>query len=63
MGPQRPPALAERYLEKIAAPAKHLVWFEHSGHNPCYEEPDRFNAFMAGTVLRAGVTPNEIQRS
>jgi pimeloyl-ACP methyl ester carboxylesterase len=55
--------LAERYLEKIAAPAKHLVWFEHSGHNPCYEEPDRFNAFMAGTVLRAGVTPNEMQRS
>jgi len=26
-------------------------WFEHSGHNPCYDEPDRFNAFMTGTVL------------
>jgi pimeloyl-ACP methyl ester carboxylesterase len=46
-----PPALAERYLEKLTAPVKHLEWFEHSGHNPCYEEPDRFNAFLTETVL------------
>jgi pimeloyl-ACP methyl ester carboxylesterase len=46
-----PPALAERYLGKVTAPAKHLQWFEHSGYNPCYEEPERFNAFMTGTVL------------
>jgi hypothetical protein len=26
-------------------------WCEHSGHNPCYEEVGRFNAFMTGTVL------------
>ena len=45
------PALAERYLEKLAAPAKHLEWFEHSGHNPCHEEPGLFNTFMTGTVL------------
>ena len=49
------PALAERYLEKLAAPAKHLEWFEHSGHNPCYEEPDRFNAFMTGTILAEAI--------
>jgi hypothetical protein len=45
------PALAERYLEKLAAPGKHLEWFVRSGHNPCYEEPGRFNTFMTGTVL------------
>jgi hypothetical protein len=35
------------------APAKHLEWFEHSGHNPCYEEPERFNAFMTGRPDRS----------
>jgi pimeloyl-ACP methyl ester carboxylesterase len=46
-----PPALAEHYLGTLTAPAKHLQWFEHSGHNPCYEEPEHFNTFMTGTVL------------
>jgi pimeloyl-ACP methyl ester carboxylesterase len=44
-------ALADRYLENLTAPAKRLQWFDYSGHNPCYEEPDRFNAFMIQTVL------------
>lgn len=39
------------YLQTLTAPAKHLEWFEHFGHNPCYEEPDRFNTFITGTVL------------
>jgi pimeloyl-ACP methyl ester carboxylesterase len=46
-----PPALAERYLQNLTAPGKHLEWFEHSGHNPCYEESARFNVFMTGVVL------------
>jgi len=56
-----PPALAERYLEKLTAPAKHLEWFERSGHNPCYEESAHFNTFMTGTVL-AEATARTAQR-
>jgi pimeloyl-ACP methyl ester carboxylesterase len=57
-----PPALAEHYLQKLNAPAKHLEWFQRSGHNPCYEEPGRFNAFMTDTVL-AEATADMPQRS
>lgn len=27
---------------KVEAPAKHLVWFEHSAHLPMTEEPGKF---------------------
>lgn len=40
---QVPAALAARYFERIQAPAKRLVWFEQSAHNPPFEEPERFN--------------------
>jgi pimeloyl-ACP methyl ester carboxylesterase len=40
---QVPAVLAARYFERIDAPAKRLVWFEHSAHNPPFEEPERFN--------------------
>ena len=40
---QVPAVLAARYFERIDAPAKHLVWFEQSAHNPPFEEPERFN--------------------
>ena len=39
---QVPSILAERYFEKIDAPMKRLVWFEHSAHNPPFEEPTLF---------------------
>jgi pimeloyl-ACP methyl ester carboxylesterase len=45
------PVLAERYLQALRAPRKQLVWFERSGHNPCFEEAERFNHFMVDTVL------------
>ena len=35
--------LAARYFERIQAPAKRLVWFEQSAHNPPFEEPAHFN--------------------
>lgn len=35
--------IAARYLETLQAPAKKLVWFESSAHNPPFEEPQRFN--------------------
>lgn len=31
--------LAAQYFEQIHAPAKRIVWFEHSGHFPFLEEP------------------------
>jgi proline iminopeptidase len=40
---QVPAVLAARYFERIQAPAKRLVWFEQSAHNPPFEEPERFN--------------------
>jgi proline iminopeptidase len=40
---QVPADLAARYFERIDAPAKRLVWFEQSAHNPPFEEPERFN--------------------
>ncbi|MFP4461182.1 MAG: alpha/beta fold hydrolase [Thermotogota bacterium] len=37
-----PTYLAEVYYEKITAPDKQLVWFEHSGHNPWINESELF---------------------
>ena len=37
--------LAVEYLEKLDAPQKEVIWFEHSAHAPCFEEPDAFNEF------------------
>jgi pimeloyl-ACP methyl ester carboxylesterase len=31
--------LAAQYFEQIRAPAKKIIWFEHSGHFPFLEEP------------------------
>jgi pimeloyl-ACP methyl ester carboxylesterase len=36
---------------KLRAPRKDLAWFDDSGHAPCFEEPDKFIEYMAGTVL------------
>jgi pimeloyl-ACP methyl ester carboxylesterase len=43
--------LADEWITRLTAPVKRLYVFEHSGHNPDAEEPDRFNALMIGTVL------------
>ena len=37
-----PTYLAEDYYEKITAPDKQLMWFEHSGHNPWINESELF---------------------
>jgi len=34
--------IAARWFGKLEAPRKELVWFENSGHNPCYQEPEAF---------------------
>ena len=40
-------SLAEEYFEKLEAPSKELIWFEHSGHPPLYSESRRFIELMA----------------
>lgn len=49
---RRPPALVEDYLRILEAPHKELIWFEHSGHSPWQEEPDKVVDFMVNTVLQ-----------
>lgn len=35
-------AVAAEWFQQVRAPAKELVWFEHSAHMPMTEEPGRF---------------------
>ncbi len=37
-----PIVLTEDYYEKLEAPYKEIVWFEHSGHNPWINESAKF---------------------
>jgi pimeloyl-ACP methyl ester carboxylesterase len=34
--------IAAGWFQKVKAPEKHLIWFEHSGHMPMTEEPGKF---------------------
>ena len=54
---QVPSTLAERYFERIDAPVKKLVWFEHSAHNPPFEEPALFTQTLVD--LLAPVTAHD----
>jgi pimeloyl-ACP methyl ester carboxylesterase len=45
-----PSEIAARYFESLMAPRKTLLWFEHSGHNPQFEEPGRFNSVLTQQV-------------
>lgn len=55
---QVPAVLAAEYFERINAPAKRLVWFEQSAHNPPFEEPERFNR----AVVEALIPPTGSER-
>jgi len=37
--------LVVEYAERLQAPKKEIIWFEHSGHLPNFEEPDVFCDF------------------
>ncbi len=41
-----PAELVEDYFNLITAPQKELIWFEHSGHNPMSDEPDKFKNLL-----------------
>jgi pimeloyl-ACP methyl ester carboxylesterase len=45
-----PSEIAARYFDRLEAPRKTLLWFEHSGHFPQFEEPDRFNTLLLQQV-------------
>jgi pimeloyl-ACP methyl ester carboxylesterase len=47
--------LAASYFDELAAPAKRLVWFEDSAHNPPFEEPERFQAVVVRELKSFGV--------
>ncbi len=56
-----PPETSVAYFDALTAPSKKLVWFEHSGHEPFVDEPDRFNAAMADFVRP--ILPAELRTS
>ena len=48
-------ALVEEYFEYLKAPFKKLIWFEKSGHNPPWEESERFNKVVISQILKREV--------
>lgn len=46
-----PAVLAAEYFSTIQAPSKLLFWFEHSAHNPPFEEPGAFVSVLVHYVL------------
>jgi pimeloyl-ACP methyl ester carboxylesterase len=51
-----PPALVEDYYQRLQAPHKEFIWFEHSGHTPWTSEPTKFTDVIVNKVL-AGIKP------
>lgn len=47
---QVPSVVAADYFREIAAPEKHLIWFENSAHNVPFEEPEAFNRVLIEQV-------------
>jgi pimeloyl-ACP methyl ester carboxylesterase len=46
-----PADCAVRYLNKLSAPAKSLVWFDHSAHFPFLEEPEKFATMLRRVIV------------
>lgn len=45
-----PSSLVEEYLRVLRAPLVRVVWFEHSGHSPAYDEPRTFEEEIGKAV-------------
>ena len=45
-----PPETSVAFFDALVAPAKKLVWFDKSGHEPFVDEPAKFNSAMAKLV-------------
>ena len=48
-----PSDLVEEWFNLIEAPVKELHWFEQSGHNPLFDEPEKFKALLREKFLGA----------
>jgi pimeloyl-ACP methyl ester carboxylesterase len=57
------PESSVAYFERLAAPAKKLLWFEASGHEPFMDEPDKLNAAMVELVRPVVVAGGSPERS
>lgn len=47
-----PSYLVDDYYERIEAPEKELIYFEHSGHNPMINESDQFQETVMQLLLQ-----------
>ena len=45
------PLLVQQYIQTMKAPQKELIWFEHSGHFPFFEEKQKFIDELIQRVL------------
>jgi pimeloyl-ACP methyl ester carboxylesterase len=45
--------LVVEYAEKLKAPQKRIIWFEHSAHLPNFEEPEKFCDFCKSLLNTA----------
>jgi len=50
-----PPETSVAYFDALTAPAKKMVWFEESGHEPFVDEPVKFNQAMLEVVRPASM--------
>jgi len=46
-----PSELVEDWFNKIEAPVKELHWFANSGHNPLFDEPEKFKTILKEKFL------------
>ena len=59
-----PPQTSVAYFDALRAPAKTLLWFEESGHEPFVDEAGKFNTSMVELVrpvVVSGVAPGSRQ--
>jgi proline iminopeptidase len=45
------PSLIWDYSKRIGVPQDHFIWFDHAGHFPFYEEPQKFSDELVERVL------------
>ncbi len=46
-----PAELVQEWFDAIEAPRKELIWFEHSGHNPMGDEPEKFKRLLRERLM------------
>ncbi|NBC28573.1 MAG: hypothetical protein GVY29_01110, partial [Spirochaetes bacterium] len=43
--------MSYEYFEMLEAPVKRHYWFERSGHEACYEEPEKLQRILTEEVV------------